>query len=34
MTKTLLRGRVLDFLREPQGPGDTTPCATSRTARS
>jgi guanine deaminase len=23
MTKTLLRGRVLDFLREPQGPGDT-----------
>jgi guanine deaminase len=22
MTRTLLRGRVLDFLREPQGPGD------------
>jgi guanine deaminase len=23
MTRTLLRGRVLDFLAEPQGPGDT-----------
>jgi guanine deaminase len=23
MSRTLLRGRVLDFLREPQGPGDT-----------